>query len=184
MPYVPSQFLHISTWGHDGCVTCPRDCEFIERRLSFSDILPAMMPRLRHFFLVSITLAYWTYIIVAASPRALSTLTLANTTAPPMHSIQCVHSVDWVTKDFIAGDCYTALASFEDWEVYRYVLEPKILLCTHLSLDRERGNTPWRYCPSPCIVHVLLLPQTHPFSLSYTPQPSLLFSHHQSPPPS
>ena len=41
LPNVPSRFLHISTWGHEGCVICPRDCEFIERRLFlFGSITP------------------------------------------------------------------------------------------------------------------------------------------------
>ena len=101
-------------------------------------ILLPMMPHLSHILLVFTTLAYWTYIIVAASPQALSTLTLANATAPPQHSIQCVQSDAWVTRSFIAGDCFTALAILEDWEVQVYVIPQKIDLCTHLSLDRER----------------------------------------------
>ena len=136
-----------------------------------------MMPQLSPFLLVFITLAYWTYIIVAASPQALSTLTLANTTAPPQHSIECVQSDLWVTRKFIAGDCFTALAVLEDWEVQMYVVQPNIVLCTHHSLDRERKHPlavfsiplPYTRPPfTPTSPSPLLTPHNHPFSFPTT----------------
>ena len=77
-----------------------------------------IMPYSRLALLVFITLSPWTSITVAASPPALK---LANTTVPPQYSIECVISDAWVTRNFIAGDCFTALAILEDWEVSRYV---------------------------------------------------------------
>ncbi|KAL9136049.1 MAG: hypothetical protein Q9175_002736, partial [Cornicularia normoerica] len=76
------------------------------------------MRRLRHFFLIPAALPCCTD-TVAAEPRALSPLALANATAAPARNLQCVNSDDWATTAFLAYDCYTALALLEDYEVYR-----------------------------------------------------------------
>ncbi|KAM0804905.1 hypothetical protein BDR22DRAFT_832637 [Usnea florida] len=135
-----------------------------------------MMLHSSHTLLVFITLSHWTYIIFAATPPALSTLTLANTTVPPEYSIECVTSDAWVTRNFIAGDCFTALAILEDWEVSRHGAKIFEFLAASItppypSLFAER--TPRKYMYKSCTVTIALLADVPPGLVPHLPEPPL-----------
>lgn len=69
-----------------------------------------------HIIITITLLSHHTRIIdVAATPPPTPTSLNAS------GSLQCVDSPDWTTASFLAYDCYTAIALFEDYEVYRYV---------------------------------------------------------------
>ena len=122
---------------------------------------------------ITITLVSQTRLTPASPVAPIQHLPTANTTgAAARNNLQCINSADWATTTFMAYDCYTALALFEDYEVYRYVSHQ--LPC--LPRPKSHPFYPQSPLPYPSLYppnHLITQPQSLSLSLSLSQNPSI-----------
>ena len=74
---------------------------------------------------VTLILLHQTLITTASPLAPISLYATTNITTPATpaipNNIQCFDSSDFVTRSFLAGDCYTAIFNFQDSEIDGFV---------------------------------------------------------------
>ncbi|CAD6594130.1 MAG: hypothetical protein ASARMPRED_008676 [Alectoria sarmentosa] len=109
---------------------------------------------------ITITLVSQTRLTPASPVAPIQHLPTANTTgAAARNNLQCINSADWATTTFMAYDCYTALALFEDYEVYRHATTIFEFVAANIvpAYPQFAQTTPRKYTYRSCTLAIVML---------------------------